>query len=71
VGDVLIAIDKWVVSKENLIAQLNFLVIGQSVQLYVLRDKKLKQLTFIAAVAHNDSIALEVIDQALCNRWLG
>jgi predicted metalloprotease with PDZ domain len=70
VGDVLIAIDKWVVSKENLIAQLNFLTVGQSVQLSVLRDKKLKQLTFIAVAAHNDTIALEVINQALCSSWL-
>ena len=70
VGDVLIAIDKWVVSKENLIAQLNFLSLGQSVQLSVLRDKKLKQLTFIAAAAHNDTVALEVINQGLCKSWL-
>ena len=70
VGDVLIAINKWVVSKENLIAQLNFLTVGQSVQLSVLRDKKLKQLTFLAVAAHNDTIALEVINQALCNSWL-
>ncbi len=66
----MIAIDKWVVSKENLIAQLNFLTVGQSVQLSVLRDKKLKQLTFIAVAAHNDTIALEVINQALCSSWL-
>jgi len=71
VGDVLIAIDKWVVSKENLIAQLNSLTVDQAVQLTVLRDKKLKKLTFIAAAAHNDSIALEIIDQALCDLWLG
>ncbi len=33
VDDVLIAIDKWVVSKENLISQFNYLFIGQKVQL--------------------------------------
>jgi predicted metalloprotease with PDZ domain len=71
VGDVLIAIDKWAVNKENLIDQLNYLSIGQSTQLSVLRDKKLKQVTFIGKVAPNDTIALEVIEQELCNSWLG
>ena len=70
VGDVLIAIDKWVVSKENLIAQLNYLSIGQTVKLSILRDKKLKQLTFIATRAASDTISLEVIDQERCNGWV-
>tara|TARA_R110002153_G_scaffold6556_30_gene30204 strand:+ start:8907 stop:10745 length:1839 start_codon:yes stop_codon:yes gene_type:complete len=70
VGDVLIAIDKWEINKENLVAQLNCLVIGQTVQLSVLRDKKLKQLTFKATAASNDTIALEIMDQELCNTWL-
>jgi predicted metalloprotease with PDZ domain len=70
VGDVLIAINKWVVSKENLIPQLNHLTIGQTVQLSVIRDKKLKPLTFLARTASKDTIALEVIDQQQCNRWL-
>jgi predicted metalloprotease with PDZ domain len=71
VGDVLIAIGKWAVSKENLNAQLNNLVIDQTVRLSVLRDKKLKELTFVAAPAAYDSIALEAVDQELCNSWLG
>jgi predicted metalloprotease with PDZ domain len=70
VGDVLIAIDKWVVNKENLIPQLNHLTIGQTVQLSVIRDKKLKPLTFSARTASKDTIALEVIDQQQCNSWL-
>ncbi|AGH45383.1 M61 family metallopeptidase [Paraglaciecola psychrophila] len=70
VGDVLIAINKWVVSKENLIPQLNHLTIGQTVQLNVIRDKKLKPLTFLARAASKDTIALEVIEQQQCNRWL-
>jgi predicted metalloprotease with PDZ domain len=70
VGDVLIAINKWVVSKENLISQLNHLTIGQTVQLNVIRDKKLKPLTFLARAASKDTIALEVIEQQKCNRWL-
>lgn len=71
VGDVLIAIDKWEVNKENLMAQLSTLAIGQTAQLCVLRDKKLKQLTFIARAASYDTIALEIFDQSLCNHWLG
>ncbi|MFT6778083.1 MAG: putative metalloprotease with PDZ domain [Paraglaciecola sp.] len=70
VGDVLIAIDKWVLSKENFVAQLNYLTIGQTSQLSVLRDKKLKQLTFIAKIAPNDTIALQVNEQERCNSWL-
>ena len=66
----LIAIDKWVVNKENLITQLNHLTIGQTVQLSVIRDKKLKPLTFLARTASDDTIALEVIDQQQCNSWL-
>ena len=71
VDDVLIAIDKWVVSKENLIAQLNYLSIGQKVQLSVIRDKKLKYLPFTVTAAPSDTIALKVINQLLCNDWLG
>jgi predicted metalloprotease with PDZ domain len=71
VGDVLIAIDKWAVSKENLISQLNYLSIGQAVKLSILRDKKFKQLNFIACEASSDTITLEVIDSVLCKSWLG
>lgn len=70
VGDVLIAIDKWEVNKDNLISQLNNLTIGHTAQLSLLRDKKLKQLTFVATTAPSDTIALEIIDQTLCNGWL-
>ncbi|MEP1446139.1 MAG: PDZ domain-containing protein [Paraglaciecola sp.] len=70
-GDVLIAMDEWVVNKENLLPQLNNCAIGQSIQLSVIRDKKLKKMTFIAAEAPCDTIALEVINQKLCNSWLG
>jgi predicted metalloprotease with PDZ domain len=70
VGDVLIAIDKWVVSKENLVTQLNYLPIGQSTQLSVIRDKKLKTLAFTAGPAPCDTIALEVIDKEQSSRWL-
>lgn len=70
VGDILIALDKWQVTKENLIPQLNYLSVGQTVQLSVLRDKKLKQLTFTAKAAPNDTLALTVVDQALCDGWL-
>jgi predicted metalloprotease with PDZ domain len=70
VGDVLIAIDKWAVSKETLMAQLNYLCIGQTVQLCVLRDKKLKQLPFVANQAPSDTVALEVTNKNLCNSWL-
>jgi predicted metalloprotease with PDZ domain len=71
VGDVLIAIDKWVISKENLVTQLKHLSIGQTAQLSILRDKKLKQLKFIVTTATSDTVALEVFDQARCNSWLG
>ena len=71
VGDVLIAIDKWVVSKENLVAQLNYLTIGTTAQLSVIRDKKLKNLTFVAVQAPCDTLALEVKDQTLCKSWIG
>ncbi|MBU3005990.1 M61 family metallopeptidase [Paraglaciecola arctica] len=69
-GDLLIAMDEWVVSKENLVAQLNNYRIGDSIQLSVIRDKKLKNMTFIAVEAPCDTIALEVINQELCDSWL-
>lgn len=71
VGDVLIAMGKWAVSKENLITQLDHLSIGQSIQLSLIRDKKFKQLTFIAQSAPMDTLALEIIDNELCKSWLG
>lgn len=71
VGDQLIAIDKWVVSKENLIAHLDCLSIGETVKFYVIRDKKLKTLAFTTVQAPNDSIALDVINKEQCNKWLG
>jgi len=70
VGDVLIAIDKWEINKDNIAPQLNNLAIGQTALLSVLRDKKLKQLRFKANAATNDTIALEIMDQALCDTWL-
>jgi predicted metalloprotease with PDZ domain len=71
VGDVLVAIDQWEINKENLVSQLNYLSFGQTARLSVLRDKKLKQLTFITAAAPSDTIALEITDQERCNSWLG
>ena len=71
VGDILIAADKWVVGKENLMALLNNLTIGQTARLSVIRDKKLKEFSFIATPALDDTIALEVIEQARCKSWLG
>ncbi|WP_299082260.1 M61 family metallopeptidase [uncultured Paraglaciecola sp.] len=70
VGDILIALNKWIVSKDNLSSHLNYLSIGQSVLVSIIRDKKLKELNFTAKAAPNDTIALEVIDQTLCNAWL-
>ncbi|MFT2092588.1 M61 family metallopeptidase [Paraglaciecola sp. 2405UD69-4] len=70
VGDVLIAIGRWQISMDNLKAQLNNLALGQSVTLTILRDKKLKELEFIAQVAAIDTIALSIADQSLCDLWL-
>jgi predicted metalloprotease with PDZ domain len=71
VGDVLIAIDKWEINKQNLVSQLNQLTIGQTAQLTVLRDKKLKNLSFHPAPATCDTVTLAVIDEDLCRSWLG
>ncbi|MEP2650352.1 MAG: PDZ domain-containing protein [Paraglaciecola sp.] len=70
VGDVLIAVDKWQISMGNLKSQLNNLVLGQKVTLSILRDKKLKQLDFVAQAAAMDTLALSIAEQALCDTWL-
>ena len=71
VGDVLIAVNKWELSKENLTSQFNQLSMGETASLCVLRDKKLKQLSFIAKPAPRDTIALEITDNSSCKSWLG
>lgn len=70
VGDVLIAVDKWVVNKGNLFPILSSYSLGQTAKLNVIRDKKLKSFDFIISEASRDTIALEVLEQDLCNNWL-
>jgi predicted metalloprotease with PDZ domain len=70
VKDVLIAMDIWQVTKDNLKTLLNNLSINQTIHLTVLRDKKLKQLTFTALTAQNDTVFLQVLDQKSCSNWL-
>jgi hypothetical protein len=71
VGDILIALNNWQVSKERLKPLLNNLSEGQNIELYLLRDKKLKSFNFIAVKAVPDSVSLTVADAALCAKWLG
>ncbi|WP_133470354.1 M61 family metallopeptidase [Paraglaciecola marina] len=71
VGDILIAIDNWQVSTDNLKTQLNHLTAGQKAVLCILRDKKLKQLAFIAKPAAKDTVALSIKDESLVTAWLG
>jgi predicted metalloprotease with PDZ domain len=71
VGDILIAMDNWQVSKERLKPLLNNLSLGQSIELCLLRDKKLKRFNFVAVKAVPDSVSLAVLDAALCAKWLG
>lgn len=71
VGDIVIAIDNWQVSTDNLKTQLNHLTVGQQAVLSVLRDKKLKQLAFIAKPAAKDTVALSIKDESLVAAWLG
>ena len=59
------------VVKENLVTQLNHLTIGTALPVSVIRDNKLKQLTFIATPAPSDTLALEVINPKSCKSWLG
>lgn len=71
VGDIIIAMDSWQLSKDRLKPLLNNLTVGQCVDLSLLRDKKLKTVKFIAVEAQPDSLSLEVVDTALCAKWLG
>lgn len=70
VKDVIVAMNNWQVSTSNLKHIINNLVLGQKINITVLRDKKLKTLTFTAEPAILDSIFLEVIDTEKCNTWL-
>ena len=69
-GDVLIALDKWAINKGNLISLLNDLTIGQFARISVIRDMKLKELSFAAKGAELDTIALNVVNQQSCDKWL-
>ncbi len=70
VKDVIIAINNWQVSTSNLKHIINNLVKNQQVELVVLRDKKLKTLTFTAEPVVPDSVYLEVLDAQKCSAWL-
>jgi predicted metalloprotease with PDZ domain len=70
VKDVIIAADNWQLSTSNLKYIINNLKLTQQIDLVILRDKKLKTLTFTAEPAVLDSIALEVFDAEKCNTWL-
>jgi S1-C subfamily serine protease len=70
VKDVIIAADNWQVSTSNLKYIINNLKLTQQIDLVILRDKKLKTLTFTAEPVVFDSIALEVFDAEKCNTWL-
>lgn len=71
VGDVLMAIDDWVVSKDNLFPILNNYGVDQTAKLSVIRDKKLKTLKFTVAEAPKDTVSLAVFNESLCKNWLG
>lgn len=70
VGDIVISMDSWQLSKDRLKPILNNLTVGQKIGLCLLRDKKLKTLEFIAAEAQPDNWSLEVLNAALCAQWL-
>ncbi|MGS2721253.1 M61 family metallopeptidase [Paraglaciecola aestuariivivens] len=70
VGDLVIALNHWQIDKTNLKAQLNNLEVNQSFAMHILRDKKLKQLSFTAQQAAKDTLSLRINDPELCQLWL-
>ncbi|WP_158970032.1 M61 family metallopeptidase [Paraglaciecola sp. L3A3] len=70
VGDVLIALNNWQVSKTEIKHILNNLRVEQTVELIVLRDKKVKKLIFTVNPVITDSISLKIFDQELASSWL-
>ncbi|MGJ8682544.1 M61 family metallopeptidase [Paraglaciecola sp.] len=70
VKDVIIAINNWQISTDNLKYIINNLELKQQVPLTILRDKKLKNLSFTAERVVLDSIHLSVNDVEKCQSWL-
>ncbi|MDU0354856.1 PDZ domain-containing protein [Paraglaciecola aquimarina] len=71
VGDVLIAMNNWQVSKASIKHIINNLTLGQTSELIVLRDKKLKKLSFEAKPTQHDTIYLNINNPQLATSWLG
>ena len=69
-GDQLIALNNWQVTGQNIYALIDSLTKSQSVNMFVLRDKRLVVLSFTATRAQFDTVYLELVDSKLVARWL-
>lgn len=70
IGDKLIAIDGWQVCKSTLPAVLDRCDTGSRVPLTVLRDRRLKTLSFPVRLAREDTVYLSISDEAAVASWL-
>ncbi|NCP65291.1 MAG: M61 family metallopeptidase [Paraglaciecola sp.] len=70
VGDIIIALDGWQVSASNVFQLLEHYETGQTVMMYVLRDKRFITLNFVISVARKDTVVLTVSDETLAKGWL-
>ena len=68
--DQLIAINSWQVSSQNIYTLIDLLNETQPAKLFVLRDKRLVQLTFNVQPAPLDTVYLEVFDANQTALWL-
>ena len=69
-GDILVAIDGWQVSANNIFALINRLTPQAPASLSVLRDKRLIILNFIAKPAPLDTVYLSIQEPTLVHNWL-
>jgi predicted metalloprotease with PDZ domain len=70
VSDLVIALESWQVSATNLFQLLEHFEEGQTLKMYVLRDKRFITLDFVVTKAVHDTVMLTVSDDELVKRWL-
>lgn len=70
VGDIIIALGEWQVTPTTLLPLISKLQTYESVDVFVLRDKRLVKLQYTATPAPLDTLYLTIKDKTLTEKWL-
>ena len=70
VGDIFLALNHWQVSVDKLSAMLDAYAVGQTLNLHVMRNQKMKVFDFVVEPAPKDTVFIEIFDHTKLNNWL-